>query len=194
MDAFIGEVRAFPYTFAPEGWLLCDGTLYSINQYTPLYILLGTTYGGDGKNTFGVPNLQGRTVIGVGQGPGLQNVTKGQQLGASQVALKSASQLPAHTHALVEEIISVSAGTSNMTAKPTANSSWLSRPVQVTGPTAGKLINSYIKPAAGITADTPLHPDSIGYNAGGSQGHENRQPYLTMVYCISWNGTFPSVS
>ncbi|MDO9271261.1 MAG: tail fiber protein [Methylobacter sp.] len=191
MDAFIGEVRAFPYTYIPQGWLACNGSLQPIAQFQALYSLLGTTYGGDGRATFGLPNLQGRTVIGVGQGPGLQNITKGQKLGAAQVALTSTNQLPTHNHAMVEEIIPPSTGMSNMTAKPTAGSSWLSRCMQVTGQTAANTINSYVKPAAGISADTPLHPNSIGYNAGGSQGHENRQPYLTMVYCINYDGVYP---
>ncbi|MDP1663585.1 MAG: tail fiber protein [Methylobacter sp.] len=191
MDAFIGEVRAFPYSYIPQGWFACDGSLQSIASYQALYSLLGTTYGGDGRATFGLPNLQGRTVIGIGQGPGLQDITKGEKLGAVHVALTSINQLPAHNHAIVEEIIPPSTGTSNMTAKPTVGSSWLSRCMQVTGRTAANTINSYVKPAAGISADTPLHPNSIGYNAGGSQGHENRQPYLTMVYCINYDGVYP---
>jgi len=192
-DAFIGEIRAFPYYYVPVGWFACDGSLKSINQFQALYSLLGTVYGGDAKTTFGLPNLQGRTVIGIGQGPGLQNITKGQKVGSVQVALTSSDQLAAHNHVMVEEIIPPTIGTSNMTAKPTAGSSWLSHPLQVTGPTTGNVINSY-KPVTGISANTPLHPNSIGYNAGGSQGHENRQPYLTMVYCICNEGAYPVYS
>lgn len=188
-DAFIGEIRAFPYTYVPQGWLRCDGTLYPINQFQALYALLGIVYGGDGKTIFGLPNLQGRTVIGVGQGAGLQNVTKGQQLGAAQVALTSDYQLPVHNHALVEENIAATISAANTTAKPTAGQSWLTRPAQVT-PTTANFIFSYV-PTTGGALNTPLHPSSIGYNVGGSQGHENRQPYLTMVYCINYDGVYP---
>lgn len=96
-EPFVGEIRVFPFNFAPRGWALCNGQLLPISQNTALFSLLGTFYGGDGRTTFALPNLQGTTAIGTGQGPGLSPVVIGESGGASTVTLLE-SQLPAHRH------------------------------------------------------------------------------------------------
>src|SRR5471032_757110 len=99
MDPFVAEIRVFPFNFAPTGWALCDGQILPISQNTALFSLLGTTYGGDGRSTFALPNLNGLTPLGQGQGPGLSDYVLGQTGGVEIVAL-SAAHLPAHTHEL----------------------------------------------------------------------------------------------
>lgn len=191
MDAYIGEVRAFGFQFAPEGWLECNGQTYSIQQFTPLFAVINTTYGGDGKTTFGVPNLQGNAVVGVGQGPGLSFWPQGKTNGCEGIALTMQSQLPVHNHTIVTET-ETSTFKANTLAAPVANSSWLSRPVQVTGAsTPASPIFNFTAAAQGVAVDTAFHPLTLGATAGGSQVHENRQPYLPMIYCICWNGVYP---
>lgn len=96
-EPFVGEIRVFPFNFAPVGWALCNGQLLPISQNTALFSLLGTNYGGDGRSTFGLPNLQGATAVGAGQGPGLTPVVLGEAGGSSAVTLRE-SELPAHSH------------------------------------------------------------------------------------------------
>lgn len=189
MDAYIGEVRAFGFQFAPEGWLECNGQLYPIQQYQALSAVIGQTYGGDARTTFGVPNLQGCAVMGAGQGPGLTPRTAGLAYGSEGIALNMQSQLPAHNHTMVMEVVTTAIQT-NTLATPIANSSWLSRPTQITG--TGSSINSFTKSAAGIGVNTAFSPLTLSATAGGSAAHENRQPFLPMIYCICWDGLFPS--
>src|SRR5687768_993649 len=99
MEGFIGEIRLFAPNFAPRDWALCNGQLLPINQNQALFSILGTTYGGDGRTTFALPDLRGRSAIGAGSGPGLSSYTLGQQTG-SPTTLLSANQLPSHTHAI----------------------------------------------------------------------------------------------
>lgn len=190
MDAYIGEVRAFGFLFAPEGWLECTGQLYSIQSYQALYAVIGPTYGGDAKTTFGVPDLRGYAVMGAGQGPGLTTRTQGLSYGSEGIALTMQSQLPTHNHTVVMEAVSTSVST-NTLATPVANSSWLTHPAQITG-TASATINNFTKPATGVAVNTAFSPLTLGAAAGGSQTHENRQPFLTMIYCICYDGIFPS--
>jgi microcystin-dependent protein len=190
MDAFIGEVRAFGYQFAPEGWFECNGSLYSIQQYPALFAILGTSYGGDGRTTFGVPNLQGHAVVGVGQGPGLSNWTKGLSAGTEEVALTSSAQLPSHNHTLMMETVTTNVQAST-TAAPVADKSWLSHPVQVVTATPGTT-NPIFNLEKPVAPNTTLAATTIGPACTATPaGHENRQPFLTMIYCVCWNGTFP---
>lgn len=189
MDAYIGEVRAFGFLFAPEGWLECTGQLYNIQQYQALYAVIGPAYGGDAKTTFGVPDLRGYAVMGAGQGPGLTTRTQGVSYGSEGIALTMQSQLPVHNHTMVASVVTASVQT-NMLATPVANSSWLSRPVQITG--TGATINNFTKAATNVAVNTAFSPLTLSAAAGGSAAHENRQPYLSMIYCICWNGLYPS--
>ena len=167
---FIGEIRLFAGTFAPRGWAFCDGQLLAISQNNALFAILGTTYGGDGRTTFGLPDLRGRAPVHFGNGPGLANVSLGQGFGAETATL-TANQLPAHSHTLQ--------GSTNPATQsdPTNN---------VLGSPQGDNIYA----AAGGT-QVAMHADSIG-NTGGNQSHQNMQPSIGINCIISLTGTFPS--
>ncbi len=168
MDPFVAEIRLFPFTFAPRGWAFCNGQLLPISQNTALFSLLGTTYGGDGKSTFALPDLQGRVPLHPGQGPGLSDYFLGQTGGADTVTLLE-SEMPAHSHALrVSDLDGdLSLGT----------------PTRVLG-------NSTGAKAYGSGTDVVLAPQTLQF-AGGSLPHNNLQPYLTLNYCIALQGVFP---
>lgn len=167
-EPFIGEIRMFGGNFAPRGWELCNGQLLSIAANTALFSILGTTYGGDGRTTFGLPNLQGRVPMHWGNGPGLSMRVPGETGGAETVTLV-ATQIPAHSHALV-------AGTGTPT---TAD------PAGAVLPTGSSRIYA---PAGGAAA---MAAASIG-NTGGSQPHTNMQPYQTVTFIIALEGIYPS--
>lgn len=171
MDPFLGEIRPFAGNFAPTGWALCNGTVLPIAQYTALFSILGTMYGGDGKVTFALPNLNGSTAIGMGQGPGLTQRVQGEVVGSSTVTL-TANEMPGHGHGMV--------GSGDIS---TSNS-----------PDGGVLSGT-------STALTPYDPPSSSSVAlavqsiqpsGGGQPHSNMQPYLGLTYIIALQGIFPS--
>jgi microcystin-dependent protein len=172
-DNFVGEIRPWGGTFAPVGWALCDGSLISISNFQVLYTLIGTTYGGDGVNTFGLPNLQGRCVIHQGQGSGLSNYVIGQPIGAETVTV-SVAQMGAHTHSFS------ATNTAATTATP--------------GPTVVLATSPANLPIYdGTASPVSLSPASTT-PAGGSIPHDNRQPYLAVTYIIALEGIFPSQS
>jgi microcystin-dependent protein len=169
-DPFVAEVRAFCFNFAPRGWAFCNGQLLPISQNTALFSLLGTNYGGDGKSTFALPDLQGcRVTIGAGQGPGLSERIVGEVGGNPYVTLLE-SELPAHVHSL--------------NATPT--------PADVSSPTpTTALARTTGKPGYAAPQNlTPLNPQTIGL-MGGSQPHNNLMPYVVLNYCIALQGVFP---
>lgn len=166
-DPFIAEIRAFPYNFSPRGWLPCDGQLLPIAQNTALFSLLGTTYGGDGRTNFGLPDLRGRFPMGAGQGPGLSPRELGEQVGAETVTLTTA-QIPVHNHGL--------RGTSSAT---TSN------------PSGAALANVATNGLVYRTPGTLARSGSSLAITGGSQPHENRQPALALTFCIATVGIFP---
>ncbi|APV51541.1 phage tail protein [Betaproteobacteria bacterium GR16-43] len=169
-DPFLGEVRMFAGTFAPIGWELCNGQLLPIAENDALYNLLGTTYGGDGVNTFGVPDLRGRSPVHQGQGQGLSNRVLGQLVGIETVQL-TASQIPAHYHPL--HAIST-AGT-------------LSIPTNATFAGASTEEKQYTQNAPNVTmAATCTAP------TGGGQPHENMAPFLAVTFIIATQGIYPS--
>jgi microcystin-dependent protein len=170
---YVGEVRMFPYNFAPLGWLDCDGSLQSIAEYDVLYNLIGTTYGGDGVNTFALPDLSGRIPVQQGTGTGLGTYALGQKAGTETVTL-AAAQLPAHSHAF-------NAVDSAASAATPANTLQL-------GSVSGDTI--YTASTTGIASGT-LAPAAVG-SAGGNQPHDNTMPTLTVRYCISVFGIYPS--
>jgi microcystin-dependent protein len=166
---FLGEIRMFGGNFAPAGWQFCHGQLLSIAENDTLFNLIGTTYGGDGESTFALPNLQSRVPIHQGQGPGLGSYTIGEMAGVETVTLTT-QQIPVHNHAW---LASAGPGTSN---SPQNN--------VLASPPVAKLYR------AGAPSD-PMSPTMV-QPFGGSQPHENRQPYLAISYIISMSGDFPS--
>ncbi len=175
-DPFVAEIRIFPFNFAPKGWAFCDGQLLPISQNTALFSLLGTTYGGDGKSTFALPDLQGSAPMHPGQGPGLSLYDLGQAGGEPFVTLLE-SEIPAHNH-------SVLTLTSPATAfAPAANgTSALARSV------GGNAFNATL--ANVNTPDAPLASTALG-PAGSNLPHNSMQPYLTLNFCIAMQGIFP---
>lgn len=174
-DAYIGEIRIFTGNFAPNGWALCNGQLMNIQQNTALYSILGIQYGGDGKTTFALPNLIGSAPMHQGQGPGLTPRQVGKRVGTSTVTLVD-SQLPAHNH------VPVAIQNTGTSGNPT-NRLW-SETVE-TGKPAKK------EPLYDTNVDVNMHPQALGVT-GGSQPHNNMQPYLVLNYIICLNGEFPS--
>lgn len=162
-EPFIAEVKLFPYSFAPRGWAFCDGQLMMISQNQALFSLLGTTYGGDGRTTFALPDLRGRTPVHPNPGNG---ITLGQVAGAEAHTL-TANEMPLHNHLAMAD--------SNMaTQKTPVGNVW-----------AAQSANSYGAAVAGAMNPTALTP------AGESQPHDNMQPYLVLHFCIALQGIFP---
>lgn len=170
MDPFIGEIRIFAGNFAPYGWAFCNGQLLPIAQNTALFSLLGTTYGGDGKTNFALPNLQGRAPMHEGAGPGLTPRTLGEIGGDASVTLLT-SEMPMHNH-------TISGCTSPGSQADPTNAVW---------GTSGR----GKAPAYSTTGDTDMNLQSLN-STGGSQPHNNRQPYLALSFIIAMQGIFPS--
>lgn len=168
-DPFVAEIRIFPFNFAPTGWAWCNGQLLPISQNTALFSLLGTTYGGNGKSTFALPDLQGSAPMHPGQGPGLSLHDLGETGGSETVTLLE-SEIPAHSH--------------------TVNASrqdGISREAVDQMPAAGVGgIVAYAAPGA----LTMMNPSALT-PAGGDQPHNNLQPYLTLNFNIALQGVFP---
>jgi microcystin-dependent protein len=171
-DQFVAEIRIFGFNFAPTGWALCNGQLMSISQNTALFSLLGTFYGGDGRTTFGLPNLQGSAPLGQGQGPGLSVYSLGQSGGEPTVTLQQ-NQLSSHTHQARAN------GGGAGQASPGGNV-WASLP----GRSPAPLFQSGAPNAAMSSQATSV--------AGSSQPHNNMQPFLALNFCIALQGIYPA--
>jgi microcystin-dependent protein len=178
-EPFIGEIRMVSFTFAPRGWAFCNGQLLSIAENTALFSLLGTTYGGNGQTTFGLPDLRGRSPVGPGQGPGLSNITQGEMSGTEKVTLLS-SQMPAHTHGVSLEVAGAAANPVNA---PTATNN-------VLGASGGGQGNATIWSDA-LNSPVALPSKESGI-AGGGQPVPTRNPYLGTNFVIALEGIFPS--
>jgi len=164
-EPFIAEIKIWALNFAPRGWAFCSGQLLPIAQNTALFSLVGTTYGGDGRTTLGLPNLSGRLPMHPGRGPGLANRRLGETLGAETASLTEA-QMPAHSHA--------------PQGFPTT---------EVANPTSTRGIGTapvYAAPGAVV----PMAANIIG-DQGGSQAHTNMQPFLSLNFCIALTGLYP---
>lgn len=161
-EPFLSEIRLMSFVFAPKGWALCNGQLLPINQNQALFSLLGTTFGGDGRVNFALPDLRGRAPIHVGSGH-----TLGER-GGEQAHTLSIAELPTHTH-------SVNASNSDANSPSPTNAVF------------GSFSNGYVAPAA----LTSISPETVT-NVGGSQAHLNMQPFLTLSFCIALQGIFPS--
>jgi microcystin-dependent protein len=174
---FVGQMIRVGINFAPTGWMKCQGQLLPIDQYETLFNLIGTTYGGDGQTTFGLPDLQGRVTLSMGQGPGLSNYVIGQNGGTQAVTLTT-QQMPSHQH-----FVNVIASAANASTPGTQTL------LADEGPAPVSLVYTYAP--YDQANQTALNSRSIGFNPGG-QPHENRQPLLAITWCISLFGIYPS--
>lgn len=179
-DPFIGEIRAFAFNYAPLGWATCDGQILNIAQNTALYSILGTYFGGDGRTTFGLPNLSGRVPMDVGAGSGLTPRNLGQAVGDATVPLAE-SHFPPHSHGLN----AVSNAAASLT---TVANNYLSKP-----PAAGRppvTTHAYLS----VPATTQLAADAVQQTgtATGPVPHDNMQPFLPVLMCIAVMGVYPA--
>jgi microcystin-dependent protein len=172
MDPFVAEIRIFPFNFAPKGWAFCDGQILPLSQNTALFSLLGTTYGGDGKSNFALPNMQGNTPMHPGQGPGLSLHDLGETGGSDTVTLLE-SEIPSHSHGLM-------AVNNPATSRLPAPDVSLARSGGVSA-----YVTSAAAPSVSQMADVTIAP------AGGDQPHNNLQPYLTLNFCLALQGVYP---
>ncbi len=171
-EPYIGEIRMVGFTYAPQGWINADGQLLSVAEYTTLYSLYGTVYGGDGRNTFAIPDLRGRVPVHCGQGPGLPDYRMGSAGGSPTVVL-TPNEIPSHTHTA-----SVRAKAAEADQAAPSDHYWA----------------QLARGAAAYAADhdTTMASDAVHVDAsGGSQAHQNMQPYLTIRFCVAMTGIYP---
>jgi microcystin-dependent protein len=175
-DPFVAEIRIFGFNFAPKGWAFCDGQLLPLSQNTALFSLLGTTYGGNGKSNFALPDLQGRTPMQPGQGAGMSQRFLGETSGSETVTLLE-SEIPVHTHAMMAR--GAPGATTDPQGAAPANMSWVSQ--------------GSFGAVRGYSDQVPANTSMSNTLAitGGSQPHNNMQPYLTLNFCIALQGVFP---
>jgi microcystin-dependent protein len=173
MEPFIGQIVMFGGNFAPRGWALCDGQLLAIQTYSALFSILGTTYGGNGQSTFGLPDLRGRSAVHAGTGPGLAPVALGQKAGSPSHTL-TVNEMPSHSHSMHGELA--------VADKQTPQNNMLAL-------TPGSPIYAAPVPAD----DRTMAPSSIG-NTGGSQAFDLHSPYQAVNFIIALEGVYPSRS
>lgn len=180
MTPLIGEIQLFAGNFAPEGWQLCAGQLVPIAQYEALFAVIGTTYGGDGAQTFALPNLKQRVPVGMGQNPQGSNYVLGQSAGSDSVTLTT-QNIPAHTHTIAAKLKVSSAAANN----PSPKSNYFA--------------NTGTDPEYASSADTAMNSEGIGIvlandKVGSSQPEsiDNRQPFVSVNFIIAMEGIFPS--
>jgi microcystin-dependent protein len=169
-NPFLAEIRIFPFNFAPKGWAFCDGQILPLSQNTALFSLLGTTYGGDGKSNFALPNMQGNAPMHPGQGPGLSLHDLGETGGSDTVTLLE-SEIPSHSHGMMAQAAIASS--------------------QTPGPTVGFARSKGIAPYNPVTTGLVNLSDNAVAPAGGDQPHNNLMPYLTLNFCIALQGVYP---
>ncbi|MEX0331516.1 MAG: phage tail protein [Puniceicoccaceae bacterium] len=171
-EPFIGEIKLYGFTFAPRGWALCDGQLLAIAQNQALFSLLGTIYGGDGRTSFGLPDLRGRVPIHFGQGPGLSNRQLGQKSGEEWITL-TANQMPSHNHPIVT--------IDGVGDKKTPSGNFLS----IANDGEANYSSSTVDPKSQLSGSS---------STGGNQAHYNMPPFLTVNFSIALTGIYPSRS
>ncbi|MEM9260845.1 MAG: tail fiber protein [Bacteroidota bacterium] len=170
MEPFIGQIQAYGFNFAPRSWAFCDGQLLAINSNQALFSLLGTMYGGDGRTSFGLPDLRGRSIVHRGQGPGLANIPQGAR-GGTEVITLNANHLPPHNHSV---LLGGGVGTSSQ-----GNGAFL----------AGNAVADTIY--SGAAGGGALNAGTVA-NAGAGQAFNSRNPYLAVTVSIALQGIFPS--
>ena len=177
-NPFVAEIRIFAGNFAPHGWALCDGQLMSISQNTALFSLLGTTYGGDGRSNFALPNLQGRAPLQAGQGAGLGLYDLGQTAGEQAVTLLP-TEMPSHSHSAGGYGTANGDLTSPANARSWSKAAYGRQGFKMYGPSGG--------------GNVPMNPLAIGIT-GGSLPHNNMPPFLGLTFIIALQGVFPARS
>ncbi|PQJ69168.1 phage tail protein [Polaribacter butkevichii] len=188
MDPFIGQIQPFGFNFAPRGWAKCDGQLIAISSNSALFSLLGTTFGGDGRTSFGLPDLRGRSIVHIGHGPGLSSINWGERGGTEQLYVTPAN-MPSHSHALVNGVANVDVYTTNNN-NPTQESD---NGTNTLG-TSGSMPDIY--------RENPTTADKLGgvnisgatTATGGNIPIQSRNPFLGINVCIAEFGIFPSRS
>ncbi len=173
-DQFLAEIRIFPFNFAPTGWAFCNGQLLPITQNTALFSLVGTYYGGDGRSTFGLPNLQGSAPMFWGQGPGLSDHILGETGGSATVTLQL-SGMPSHAHGI------------NCVDGPRVGGQVGQPGNAILIKSSGMPVNAY---ASGATQNQTMAANMVGI-VGGNLPHNNLMPYLTLNFCIALQGVYP---
>lgn len=171
MNSFLGEIKMFAGNYAPRNYSLCNGQILAVNQYSALFSLVGTTYGGDGRTTFGLPDCRGRIAMNQGQGPGLTHRVQGQRFGTEEVTLSS-SQLPQHSHPVY---VSDQAPTSN-----DASNAFIAKDTH------------YIAPNTAGAVQGAMAAGTIQNNVTETEAHPNRMPYLCLNFIICMTGVYPS--
>jgi microcystin-dependent protein len=194
VNPFIGQITIFAGNFAPRAFAFCDGALLAISQNTALFSILGTTYGGDGRTTFALPDLRGRLAVGPRRGPGLSNYTLGERSGVEEVTL-NILQIPSHTHSTTP---GTTGGSIPLSTTAAANEIPATGDVAAGANYPGTLGATNVKsfgPATNLVAGTAaVEPAPTLSNSGGGQPHENRRPFLAVNYIIAMFGTYPSRS
>ncbi len=195
MEDFIGTIKTFGFNFAPQGWSTCDGQLLAISTHQALFSLLGTTFGGDGRTTFALPDLRGRSIVHVGTGPGLSTISWGEKGGAEQVYM-TINNLPAHHHTLVDGMARVitntviNTGDNDATNEPDSGNNVFGG--------GGAFPSIYSEPpvsndfVGGVTSTS--HISGVTANTGGNIPLQIRNPFLGLYVCIAMVGIFPSRS
>lgn len=191
MEPFIAQIVQFGGNFAPKGWAKCDGQLLAINQYSALFSILGTTYGGDGVSSFGLPDLRSRVPMHAGSGPGLSTYRLGQKGGVEKVTLIS-PEIPSHNHLLSAATISGSISVGVNESSPDtedANNSTLGKT------NADDVVYNQSSATGSLgSVSHNLHVSGNTSNTGGNQSHENRQPFTCLNFIIALEGIYPSRS
>ncbi|VFQ46099.1 phage tail protein [Desulfoluna butyratoxydans] len=195
MDPYIGEIRLFGGNFAPRNWFLCDGRLLAVSQYVSLFSIIGNAYGGDGVSNFALPDLRGRTPVGLGQGPGLSIYwTMGMSAGQEAVTLNQAT-MPSHGHS-TQNSISVALKATRLKGQDTApdNGSFLAAGDNVETSPAHSIEN-YISPPGQdkqvALKGAAINSQVVASDTGGSTAHQNMQPWVATTYIICWDGIYP---
>ncbi|WP_339899436.1 tail fiber protein [uncultured Gilvimarinus sp.] len=191
-EPFLGEIRAVGFDFAPRGWAFCAGQLLAISQYSALFSLLGTKYGGDGQTSFGLPDYRSRSPVGMGHGPGLSLITQGEKGGAEHVTVLQAN-MPAHTHSTsqLSAAVAIPAVTSSTNVSGAPSVSSILGPVTA----SGRAAELYSTDAADVTLK-PFDAHVTGHTdmSGGGLPIDIRNPFLGTNFIIALQGLFPSRS
>jgi len=177
-NQYVGEIRCFAFGYAPRNWAQCNGQLMAINQNQALFAIIGTTYGGNGVTTFGLPNMQGQIPMHWGNGPG-GNTAVGEVQGTTAATI-NLSQMAPHNHQI--SAVTIAAGAGNERSGIPTSTSFL-------GPST---VPNEAYQGGTPTANSPFSPKAISMSSGSSAPHDNMQPYLVLNFCVALYGTFPS--